>query len=125
IVALLVAVPPQSLRLEHPGRVASGYVRRISTHWAGYVDTGASFTSVQATWVEPRIRCGKPAGSASFWIGLGGASTSADGLEQIGTSADCSEDFLASYSAWYELIPTPARAVDLPIAVAPGDTLRA
>ena len=111
----------------HLERGANGPVRRISTHWAGYVDTGGpgSFTAVQATWVQPRIRCDRPNGSAAFWIGLGGATASADGLEQIGTSADCSDDFLPSYSAWYELIPIPAAPIELPITVAPGDTLTA
>jgi hypothetical protein len=117
LAALLVTIPPQSVPL--------GQVRPISPHWAGYVDSGGSFTSVRATWVQPRVRCDRPNSSASFWIGLGGATATADGLEQIGTSADCSENFLVSYSAWYELIPVPAAPVDLPITVAPGDTISA
>jgi len=105
----------------------AGPVHRVSTHWAGYIDTGAgsSFTAVQATWVQPRIRCNRPNSSAAFWIGLGGAPVGADGLEQIGTSADCSEELLPSYSAWYELIPIPAAPIQLPITVAPGDRLTA
>ncbi len=149
LAALLLTIPPQCLPTERAGatrtfledksalaitaplahldRVANRPVRRISRHWAGYVDTGggASFTTVQATWVQPHIRCDRPNGSAAFWIGLGGATASADGLEQIGTSADCSENFLPSYAAWYELIPVPAAPVDLPITVAPGDALSA
>jgi hypothetical protein len=101
--------------------------RRTSTHWAGYVDTlaGAAFTAVQATWVQPPIRCDRPNSSAAFWIGLGGATASATGLEQIGTSADCSGDFTPSYSAWYELMPLPAAPVELPVTIAPGDTITA
>jgi Peptidase A4 family len=102
-------------------------VRPLSPHWAGYVDTTAtaSFSEVQATWVQPLVRCDRPGSSVAFWIGLGGATARADGLEQIGTTADCSGDLLPSYSAWYELIPAPAVPVELPITVEPGDTLSA
>jgi hypothetical protein len=104
-----------------------GPVRRISPHWAGYVATprAGAFTAVQATWVQPRIRCDRPNSSVAFWIGLGGATRRARGLEQIGTSADCSDTLVPSYSAWSELIPVPARPVELPISVAPGDTITA
>jgi hypothetical protein len=100
---------------------------RISSHWAGYVVTpkAGAFKSVQATWVQPRIRCDRPNSSVALWIGLGGATRSARGLEQIGTSADCSDTLVPSYSAWSELIPVPARPVQLPISVAAGDTITA
>jgi hypothetical protein len=75
--------------------------------------------------VQPRVRCDRPNGSAAFWIGLGGATATATGLEQIGTSADCSEDLLPSYAAWYELIPAPAAPTELPITIAPGDAVTA
>jgi Peptidase A4 family len=117
LAAVLVTIPTQS--------VPPGQVRAVSPHWAGYVATGGTFTAVRATWVQPRVRCERPNSSASFWIGLGGATATADGLEQIGTAADCSENFLVSYSAWYELIPVPAAPVQLPLAVRPGDTLSA
>lgn len=102
-------------------------VRRISPHWAGYVATprAGAFTAVQATWVQPHIRCDRPNSSIAFWIGLGGATRSAKGLEQIGTSADCSDTLVPSYSAWSELIPVPARPIELPIGVAPGDRITA
>ena len=104
-----------------------GPVRRISSHWAGYVaiPRAGAFTAVQATWVQPRIRCDRPSSSVAFWIGLGGATRHARGLEQIGTSADCSDTLVPSYSAWSELIPAPARPVELPVRVAPGDTITA
>jgi hypothetical protein len=117
LAAVLVTIPPQS--------VPPGQVRAVSTHWAGYVAMGGSFKAVRATWVQPRVRCDLPNSSASFWIGLGGATATADGLEQIGTAADCSGNFLVSYSAWYELIPVPAAPVQLTLAVRPGDTLSA
>jgi Peptidase A4 family len=104
-----------------------GPVRLISSHWAGYVAIrgAGAFTAVQATWVQPRIRCDRPDSSVAFWIGLGGATRHAKGLEQIGTTADCSDTLVPSYSAWIELIPVPARSVELPVSVAPGDTITA
>jgi hypothetical protein len=109
------------------GATAPGPAGRISPHWAGYVATprAGAFTAVQATWVQPRIRCDRPNSSVAFWIGLGGAGRRARALEQIGTSADCSDTLVPSYSAWSELIPVPARSVELPISVAPGDIITA
>jgi hypothetical protein len=122
VVALAVVIPPVVL-----ARATESAVRPTSTRWAGYVDTseGEAFTAVRATWVQPRIRCDRPTSSAAFWIGLGGATAHARGLEQIGTEADCSDDLTASYSAWYELIPVPARPIELPLTIAPGDTVSA
>jgi len=122
-VALALVIPPVVLARRETGSV----VRPTSTRWAGYVDTseGEAFTAVRSTWVQPRIRCDRPSSSAAFWIGLGGATARARGLEQIGTEADCSDDLTASYSAWYELIPVPARPIELPITIAPGDTISA
>jgi Peptidase A4 family len=135
LVTLLVVLAMESLPADAAVTAASpqlhlsaaGPVRRISRHWAGYVATlrGGAFTAVQATWVQPRIRCDRPSSSVAFWIGLGGATRSATGLEQIGTSAGCSDTLVPSYSAWSELIPVPADPVELPISVAPGDTITA
>jgi Peptidase A4 family len=136
VATLLVVLPIQSLSAGAEVKAASsqlgatappGPVRRISPHWAGYVaiPRAGGFTAVQATWVQPRIRCDRPDSSVAFWIGLGGATPRAKGLEQIGTSADCSDTLVPSYSSWSELIPVPARAVELPVRVAPGDTITA
>jgi hypothetical protein len=105
---------------------APGPVRRVSPHWAGYVTTAkGAFTAVQATWIQPRIRCDRPGSAVAFWVGLGGATRYARGLEQIGTSADCSSSLVPSYSAWSEVMPVPARPVELAISVAPGDRITA
>jgi hypothetical protein len=136
VATLLVVLPIQSLSAGAGVRAASSQlratappvpVRRISSHWAGYVaiPRAGAFTAVQATWVQPRIRCDRPNSSVAFWIGLGGATRRATGLEQIGTSADCSDTLVPSYSAWSERIPAPARPVELPVRVAPGDTITA
>jgi hypothetical protein len=93
--------------------------------WAGYVVRAGSgsFDGVHGRWVQPRVVCNRPGSSAAFWIGLGGATRHSRALEQVGTSADCSDRAQLSYSAWYQL--WPARAVELPVAVRAGDLLDA
>jgi len=111
-----------------------------SSNWAGYVlstapadpTTGVApqplaFTNVTGTWVEPKARCTRTPGggssraSAAFWVGLGGSSETSTGLEQIGTSIDCTGGAAATHSAWYELIPAPA--VPIKMKIAAGDTI--
>jgi hypothetical protein len=97
----------------------------VTRGWAGYVvrTDADSFAEVQGSWVQPRVVCNRPGSSAALWIGLGGANRNSNALEQIGTSADCSERALLSHSAWYQLWPAPP--VELPLAVRPGDTISA
>jgi hypothetical protein len=93
--------------------------------WAGYVvrtDSGP-FANVHADWVQPKVVCNRPESSVAFWIGLGGATEQSEALEQIGTSADCSDRALPSSSAWYQLFPAPA--VELPLKIRPGDRVAA
>jgi hypothetical protein len=70
------------------------------------------------------VNCeGSAAQSASaYWIGLGGDSERAPGLEQIGTDSDC-EHGHPMYYAWYELIP--AESVPLRLRIEPGDLISA
>lgn len=105
-----------------PGKREPTWVTRT---WAGYVvRTGdGSFQEVEASWVQPRVVCNRPGSSAAFWVGLGGATADSEALEQIGTSADCSDRALVSYSAWYQLFPAPP--VELPLTIRPGDTVSA
>lgn len=94
-----------------------------SGNWAGYAVTGQSFTDVKGAWVQPAVTC--PAAGATyaaFWVGLGGATGGNGGLEQTGTEADC-RNGVASYSAWYELLPDGA--IQVPMTVDPGDTMSA
>jgi Peptidase A4 family len=98
-----------------------------SSNWAGYAvsDSGAgttSFTSVSGSWVQPAMTCTSGAAAyAAFWVGLGGFAGSSQALEQIGTEADCTASGRATYSAWYEIVPSPS--VPLALAVDAGDTL--
>lgn len=96
---------------------------RVTPGWAGYVaHAGAgSFAAVKGSWVQPEVSCNRPGSSAAFWVGLGGTSRNSRSLEQIGTSADCSERAVLSTSAWYQLFPAPA--VTLPMTIRAGDVI--
>jgi hypothetical protein len=98
----------------------------VSSNWSGYAlqdvnAAGLQFTSVTGTWTVPVTKCttGSTA-SAAFWVGLGGSSETATGLEQTGTAADCSNG-TARYYAWYEILP--AAAIEVPLKVKPGDQI--
>lgn len=126
IALLLVLVSTQTAASQPlDGRRLGAGAAWVTRGWAGYlVRTGAdSFAEVEGTWVQPHVVCNRPGSSAAFWVGLGGANRNSDALEQIGTSADCSERALLSHLAWYQLFPAPP--VELPLAVRPGDTISA
>lgn len=109
-----------------PAAAASARTSRLVTRgWAGYLvrSDKAGFAEVRGRWVQPRVVCNRPGSSASFWLGLGGAKSNSTALEQIGTSADCSERALVSHSAWYQLFPAPA--VELRLTIRPGDAISA
>ncbi len=101
----------------------------VSANWAGYValpstSADSGFSSVSGTWQEPKATCisGHQTYSAA-WVGLGGYSTQARALEQVGADADCSRSGAATYKAWYELLP--AGPVNLTMKVRPGDEMSA
>jgi hypothetical protein len=118
--ALVVSIPARGMN-------ATGHMLPMSTAsgWAGYVVRagGRAFTEVGGTWAEPHIVCNRPQSSAAFWVGIGGAERDSRALEQIGTSADCSESLSPWYSAWYQLVP--AAPVDIPMVIRPGDLVSA
>src|ERR1700704_3000786 len=89
----------------------AGAATSFSSNWAGYTVTtpasAAGFRRVSASWVVTAGSC--TPGSAAYsatWVGLGGFDTRSNALEQIGTEFDCGRSGRASYSAWYELVPT-------------------
>jgi hypothetical protein len=98
----------------------------VSLNWAGYAlqdvnAAGLQFTSITGTWKVPITKCtGVSTASAAFWVGLGGSSESATGLEQTGTAADCTNGTVR-YFAWYEILP--AAAIEVPLKVKPGDQI--
>jgi hypothetical protein len=84
-----------------PGQASSEKSSWATRGWAGYVVRAgnSSFDEVTASWTQPRVVCNRPGSSAARWIGLGGTRSGSKSLEQIGTSADCSERAVLSYSA--------------------------
>ena len=125
--ALVVAVAA-ALAVTSPAgaaRTAPGLFHDASTssNWAGYAVTGADFTDVKGTWVQPAATCaGSGSSYSAFWVGLGGFAGGPGGLEQTGTESDC-QDGQPVYSAWYELLPDSS--IGVPISISPGDTISA
>lgn len=105
------------------GTIAAGRILPVATAsgWAGYVvrSGGRAFSAVSGSWVQPRIVCNRPESSVAFWVGIGGAERASRALEQLGTTAGCTEGASPWYSAWYQLFP--ANPVDIPVAIRPGD----
>ena len=101
----------------------------MSSNWAGYAVRGSGsvtrhFTRIAGSWITPAVTCTPGSATYSaFWVGLGGYSTAAKHLEQIGTEADCDSHGVAHYSAWFELVPRASVTVGLPVT--PGDAIRA
>jgi hypothetical protein len=98
--------------------------QEVSDNWAGYVVTAHKpFRRVIGAWVQPKVTCaGAPHRYSAFWVGIGGFTKDAQGLEQVGTEADCSGGHSSSY-AWYELLP--AGEVSVPLKVHSGDRMAA
>jgi hypothetical protein len=120
-----VARDGQGLRLATPGGAAlsahgASHAATTSTNWSGYVATGATFSSVSATWVQPAVTCRSGDQYASFWVGLDGYTSNS--VEQDGTDSDCSGS-TPQYYGWYEMYPKPS--YDFGGSVSPGDTISA
>jgi hypothetical protein len=99
-----------------------------TAQWSGYAVTnpaGASggFTSVTATWKQPKATCRSGAASSAFWVGLGGFSSNSNRIEQIGAAADCTKADKPTYYAWYDLPPNAG--VILKLTVRPADVMTA
>ena len=87
------------------GTVTSGAAQltllRNSDNWAGYIDTGGTFSAVSAEWVVPTVTCsGTSALFAVQWVGIDGAGSST--VEQDGTATNCA-GATPQYDAWYEM----------------------
>ena len=94
--------------------------RSQSLNWSGYDVTGGPFTTVTATWVQPRVKnSGGAFTDAAFWVGLDGDGS--DTVEQIGTEAY--SQGVVGYAAWYEMYPD--YPVTIGMAIHPGDVLTA
>jgi len=103
-----------------PPRLGQGALE-TSSNWAGYVASGARFTSVSATWRVPPVKAGtQPTEVAALWVGLDGRGTST--LEQIGTLSGTLGGSPA-FEVWYEVVPQPP--VYERLAIKPGDSVTA
>jgi hypothetical protein len=90
-----------------------------SNNWSGYDDsTDGPFTTITATWVQPRVRVtGATFSDAAFWVGLDGDTSGT--VEQIGTEGY--SQGVTGYDAWYEMYPLYPVTIDM--AIHPGDVL--
>ncbi|HWB21325.1 MAG TPA: G1 family glutamic endopeptidase [Gaiellaceae bacterium] len=96
--------------------------------WSGYAVTNPTgnaggFTRVTATWKQPKATCRTGAGSAAFWVGLGGFTSDSNKIEQIGAASDCTSANKPKYYAWYDLPPNAG--VILSLRVRPADVMTA
>ena len=124
-VSLLAAAAPGASAAGTGNPFLRATSHATSQNWAGYAVTAESpFRRVLGSWSEPAPRCQRGSATyAAFWIGIGGFTQSARGLEQIGTDSDCGGNGRANYYAWYEILPAPP--VLIPLRVSPGDRLAA
>jgi hypothetical protein len=114
----------------HRARLAAPAVRHggvtndsVSTNWSGLADTGASFTSVGATWTVPTatepVVSGTPrSGYSATWVGIGGDTDAT--LIQAGTEQDATSTG-TEYYAWYELLPYYSIPINHPVSA--GDAV--
>jgi len=91
----------------------------------------SSVTCVEASWVEPSVKCPQRGDQAvAIWIGIDGFSSRLLGipvtsaLVQIGTQANCHNGF-AFHDAWHEVLPAEQHEVRIPGAVSAGDRMSA
>jgi len=88
-----------------------------STNWSGYAGTTGTYTSVSASWIQPKGTCTSGDQYAAFWVGLDGYSSST--VEQTGSEVDC-VGRTAEYYAWYEAYPAASK--DYTNTVKAGDS---
>ncbi len=82
--------PPGASTASLPERVVNhAPAQRINAtdadNWAGYDAAGGTYTSVSASWVEPKVKCSSD-DSTAFWVGIDGGKQGDDTVEQTGTS---------------------------------------
>ena len=100
--------------------------------WAGYAVTGATFTNVAGSWIQPTATCPKnQLQEAAFWVGIDGYSSSDPTVQQVGTDSDCTKEKGKTgggpdYYAWYQLYPESDVVLSSSTyPVTPGDAITA
>jgi hypothetical protein len=100
-----------------PTLVADG--QNTSRNWSGYAATGDTYTGISGTWTVPQVSASNGAsGVGATWVGIGGVTTK--DLIQAGTE-DSGSGRQNEYQAWIEMLPAASKQV--PLAVAPGDSI--
>jgi len=99
-----------------------------SSNWSGYnqgtLEKGTTFHEVSGTWVVPAAhqRVSGQTEYSATWVGIGGGcldtscSSTDQTLIQAGTEQDVNSKGVASYGAWWEIIPQPSTPIALPVA---------
>jgi hypothetical protein len=91
-----------------------------SQNWSGYDVAGGPFTTVTATWTQPKARAsGSTFSDTAFWVGIDGDGSGT--VEQIGTEGY--NEGVTGYDAWYEMFPDAP--VTTGMAVHAGDVITA
>ena len=105
--------------LLHHNRVG-GTFNQNGYNWSGYAASGSGFTSVSASWVEPKVTCNSTNDLYAPWVGIDGYGNHT--VEQLGTEWTAT----GGYRAWVEFSgdPVPLEFSKLP-TIQPGDTVSA
>ncbi len=99
-------LPVQSINPPPSASPTGGSNTAETLNWAGYDATSAHYTSVSASWVQPKVTCKDDNEYvAAFWVGLDGGKSGDDSVEQTGTEAICFYGILTEYAAWSEMYP--------------------
>jgi len=82
-------------------------------NWGGYYAVGRHFTSVTATWVQPRLLAyGTTTRRVDIWVGLDGGAGTSHTCEQAGIAIVKQSEWGTDYWAWYEMLPRPPVPID-------------
>ncbi len=105
----------------HPAGAAALPANTVSSgNWSGYAATGAKFTGISSSWVQPSVSCNSKGAYSADWVGLDGYNDLT--VEQTGSLAECLGG-KAQYTAWYETYPNPP--VYFSSKVTPGHLMEA
>jgi len=94
-------------------------------NWGGYAASGSGFTSVSASWTEPKATCNSSNDLYAPWVGIDGYGSST--VEQTGVASSCSSSSgSATDQAWYEMYPAnPVYLSTSSYPVSAGDAISA
>jgi hypothetical protein len=110
-----------------PPEKAGGNKAGVTPNWAGYADTGTTFSNVTGEWVVPAVTCPTNAlEESSFWVGIDGYKSST--VEQTGTDSDCDKGTKKkpggpTYYAWWGIYPSAYHSYS--DTIEPGDVMSA